>query len=74
MIWKRWAAEPLNSVRLVWLTIQIRCLEATADGRTQVLKLVADRPTRGAMLLAQATLLLEITRLKREYRRLSWKP
>ena len=64
----------VSAVRLVWLTIQIRCLEATADGRTQVLKMVADRPTRGAMLLAQATLLLEITRLKREYRRLSWKP
>ena len=64
----------VSAVRLMWLTIQIRCLEATADGRTQVLKMVADRPTRSAMLLAQATLLLEITRLKREYRRLSWKP
>ena len=56
--------------RRLLLAIRIRCLDATADGRTQVLALVADPVARGRMLLAQANLLLEITRLKREYRRL----
>ena len=55
--------------RRAWLYLTIRCLEATADGRTQVLALVADPAAREGMLLAQANLLLEITRLKREYRR-----
>ena len=62
-------SRSVSTVRLLWLTIQIRCLEATADGRTQVLALVADPAARERMLLAQANLLLEITRLKREYRR-----
>ena len=62
-------SRSVSTVRLLWLTIQIRCLEATADGRTQVLALVADPASRERMLLAQANLLLEITRLKREYRR-----
>lgn len=57
-------------IRRAWLHMTIRCLEATADGRTQVLALVADPAARERMLLAQANLLLEITRLKREYRRL----
>lgn len=57
-------------IRRAWLYFTIRCLEATADGRTQALALVADPVARGRMLLAQANLLLEITRLKREYRRL----
>ena len=56
-------------IRRWWLYLTIRCLEATADGRTQVLALVADPAAREGMLLAQANLLLEITRLKREYRR-----
>lgn len=56
-------------IRRAWLYLTIRCLEATADGRTQVLALVADPAAREGMLLAQANLLLEITRLKREYRR-----
>lgn len=56
-------------IRRAWLYLTIRCLEATADGRTQVLALVADPAARERMLLAQANLLLEITRLKREYRR-----
>lgn len=53
----------------LWLYLTIRCLEATADGRTQVLRLVADPAAREGMLPAQANLLLEITRLKAEYRR-----
>ena len=56
-------------IRRAWLYLTIRCLEATADGRTQVLALVADPAAREKMLLAQANLLLEITLLKREYRR-----
>lgn len=56
-------------IRRAWLYLTIRCLEATADGRTQVLGLVADPATRESMLLAQANLLLEIARLKAEYRR-----
>ena len=59
----------VGMIRRLLLAIRIRCLEATADGRTQVLALVADPATREKMLLAQANLLLEITRLKREYRR-----
>lgn len=56
-------------IRRVWLYLTIRYLEATADGRARGLALVADPAARGRMLLAQANLLLEITRLKREYRR-----
>lgn len=60
----------LLAARRAGLYLTIRCLEATADGRTQCLRLVADPAAREGMLLAQANLLLEITRLKQEYRRL----
>lgn len=56
-------------IRRAWLYLTIRCLEATADGRAQVMGLVADKDVRGNMLLAQASLLLQITLLKAEYRR-----
>ena len=56
-------------IRRAWLYLTIRCLEATADGRTLVLAMVADPAAREGMLLAQANLLLEIARLKQEYRR-----
>ena len=66
---QRGVLRGVDMIRRLLLAIHIRCLEATADGRTQVLALVADPATRERMLLAQANLLLEITRLKREYRR-----
>ena len=56
----------VGMIRRLLLAVHIRCLEATADGRTQVQALVADPAARERMLLAQANLLLEITRLKRE--------
>ena len=59
----------MTTLSRLLLAVRIRCLEATADGRTQVLGLVADPATRESMLLAQANLLLEIARLKAEYRR-----
>lgn len=58
-------------IRRAWLYLTIRYLEATADGRARVLALVADPAARERMLPAQADLLLEITRLKREYRRVA---
>lgn len=52
---------------LLWL--QIRSLETTADGREKVMKMVTDPDKLADMKLRQANLLLEITNLKAELRK-----
>lgn len=54
----------------MFLWFKIRSLEITADSRDRLMYWVDDESTRANMKLAQANLLMEITALKAEYRRL----
>lgn len=57
-------------LKLAVLWLQIRAMEAHADGQTRLLALVADIHTRHRMKMAHVNLLNEITRTKAEYRRI----
>jgi len=54
---------------LLWL--QIRSLEITADNRALVSNYIKDPVVASDMKMRQANLLVEITRLKAEYRKLA---
>ena len=54
---------------LLWL--QIRSLEITADNRALVSNYIKDPVVASDMKMRQANLLVEITRLKAEYRKMT---
>jgi hypothetical protein len=60
----------MKRLLLISLWIQIRALEATADGQSVTLHLVAETDTRHRLQMRHVELLAEITRLKSEYRRI----
>ena len=60
----------LQKIKLAIYWLRIRSMEATAQGRADVLRFVADHETRSRMLLAQESLIAEIARVKAERRRM----
>lgn len=59
----------LKPLILAWIWIQIRALEATAQGQQEVIELLRDQETLDKVCVANLTTLAEIDRLKAEYRR-----
>lgn len=53
---------------LIW--IQIRALEATAQGQQDMLALVSDESSRNRIVIAHLSALAKIDGLKAEYRRI----
>lgn len=60
----------MTKIKLFWLWVQIRALEAFAQGQQDTLALVADGETRHRMKMRHANVLTEITRLKAERRKI----
>lgn len=58
-----------TTLKVVWLTAQLRAVQATAQGRQDVLLLPLHHETRQRVALALASSLAEIDRLKAEIRR-----
>ena len=60
----------MNFALSLWLLIQIRCLEATAQGQQDVLPLIADADRRDRITLSHLNTLAAIDALKAQRRRL----
>lgn len=60
----------MKTIKLFFLWLQIRALEAFAQGQQDTLAMVADDSTRQRMKWQHMNTLAEITRLKAERRRI----
>lgn len=60
----------MNVIFSLWLLIQIRCLEATAQGQQDVLPLITDADLRDRITLSHLNTLAAIDALKAQRRRL----
>lgn len=60
----------MKTIKLIAYWFQIRSLEIFLDGQAQALALVADGKVRSDIQIARANAMLELTRLKKEYRRM----
>lgn len=58
-----------TTLKVMWLTAQLRAVQATAQGRQDVLLLPLHHETSQRVALALASSLAEIDRLKAEIRR-----
>ena len=60
----------MTIIRLLFIWLQIRALEATVAGQTDVLPLIQDPETAARVTMAREGYLSEIIDLKAEWRRL----